>query len=240
MTAGIEVRVEHVSKSFGGVHAVRDVTARFPPGMVTGLIGPNGAGKTCLLDLVSGISRVDQGHIAIGDTEVTRRGARKRHLLGMARVFQGVRAFGSSTIDENLRLASKSAADTAGGIKAAYSMLERVVGPEGARGREHTAALPYATQKALPLAMAIAAGPRVLLLDEPTVGFTSDMYQLIAAEIRKIAAAGVCVVLVEHNLDVMRDLADRVLFMAEGSILREGSFDELASDRILRDRYFGA
>jgi branched-chain amino acid transport system ATP-binding protein len=232
--------LEGVSKAFGGVQVVREVTCGMEAGAITGLIGPNGAGKTTLLDIISGMHTPDSGRVFVDGRDITDFSCSRRGRSGLTRVFQGIRAFGSLNVRQNLELAARGSPNSdETTIAAAREFLADVTG-DVLREESPIAEVPYAVQKVLPIAMGLARNPRVLLLDEPTVGLDFSIYQALVRKLRDASTVSrACIVLVEHNLDVIKELASSVLFLAGGRLLKQGSFAELSADEELRRTYFG-
>jgi sulfate-transporting ATPase len=243
------LRVENLRVAFGGVVAVNDVTVTVRPGEVHGLIGPNGAGKTTFIDAVTGFVPLAAGRIMVDDTDVTRWGARRRARLGIARTFQSLELFDDLTVRENLAVGADDGA--------VLRYLSDIVRP--ARPRlgplvldalresqlEDTldvlpSSLPFGRRRMIAIMRALASNPAVLLLDEPAAGLSDPESEALGTLIRELATTrNIAVLLIEHNLDMVRAVSDRMTVLAAGSILAEGApADVLAHPGVL-ETYVG-
>jgi branched-chain amino acid transport system permease protein len=238
-----------VTRRFGGHTAVNNVTCDFPRGQITGLVGPNGAGKTTLFNLVTGILRPTAGRIFLNGVEVTGRQPFAIARLGVGRTYQQTRIFHRLTVLENVMLALPAVSDSLVRAfitsRAQRRRLEdaamehlRFIGLDG-RARQLGGALGYAEQKLVMLACLLASGSAVLLLDEPTAGIDPAARQGIIDAVAQLRGAGKTIVLVEHNLDVVRGCCDRVVFLAQGQVLAIGTAAEIEADPRLSQLYFG-
>ena len=242
-----------LSKEFGGVRAVQDVSFSVEAGTVYSVIGPNGAGKTTLFNLVTGVYTPSAGEIRLAGENVTGLEAHALARKGMARTFQNlqicmnmsalenVMVGAHLTLDRNLikamlRFPSLRRADAALADKARDLM--RYVGLEGWLDAD-AAAMPYGALKRLEIARALAGSPRILFLDEPAAGFNPKETAEVAALIRKIADGGVTVVLVEHDMKMVMNISDRILVLNYGRKLAEGSAREVRADPEVIAAYLG-
>jgi ABC-type branched-subunit amino acid transport system ATPase component len=243
------LRVENLRVTFGGVVAVNGVTITVHPGEVHGLIGPNGAGKTTFIDAVTGFVPLAGGRILVEDTDVTRWSARRRARLGIARTFQSLELFDDLTVRENLAVGS----DDGGALRYLSDIVRparprlRPIVAEALRksGMEDTldvlpSSLPFGRRRMTAIMRALAAEPAVLLLDEPAAGLSDPESEALGTLIRELATTRqIAVLLIEHNLDMVRAISDRMTVLATGSILAEGSpEDVLAHPRVL-ETYVG-
>ena len=244
------LRIEGLTRDFGGLRAVDGVTAAFDDGAVTGLIGPNGAGKTTIFNLVTGLLPLTAGRVWQDETEITGCRPFQAARRGVGRTFQHTRIIHDLTAAENVLLANPALTS---GLFAMMTMprkrrdalaadaiqwLERV--GLGDRASERGADLSYAEQKLVMLAGLLVSGARTLLLDEPTAGLDPISRQRIVETIARLKNPRTTIVLVEHNLDVVRGLCDRVVFLAEGKVIAEGAPQEIERDPRLSALYFGA
>lgn len=230
-------RADSLHKSFGGVHAVRNISLRVSPGTVFAIIGPNGAGKSTLLNLMSGVHRPDSGTMAIGGVAIANMAAHRRVRHGLARTFQKIRLFKQLTVLDNVIAGFHTHHEIPfiqyllhGGAfrrdqnrcnEEALALLQFV-------GLDHRAkvaagSLAYGEQRMLELARALATGPRLLLVDEPAAGLNGREVDALLQRIVKLRAEGTSVVLVEHNMDLVMNVADRVLVVNYGQHLFEGT-----------------
>jgi len=242
-----------VAKSFGGVRAVDSVSLTFEPGKVTCLIGPNGAGKTTLFHLISGALRPDSGEIWYKKRRLDGLPPFRVAQLGVGRLFQDVRVFHKLTVLDNVRVAfrhQKGENPLWALVRRPYvSRQERSITREakywlefvGLSGQEQMQAedLSYGQQKLLALARLMASGADVLLLDEPTAGVNPEMVRLLLDLIRRLSEEGKTVVVIEHNMNVVMEVADWVFFMDNGQIVAFGLPDEVLGDRTVRAAYLG-
>ena len=239
------LRAENVSKRFGGVKAVQDVSLTVLAGRVHCLIGPNGAGKTTLFDVLTGATRASGGQVVFGGEDITSDSAASRSRHGLVRTFQSPRAILSLTAGENLLLA-------ASGRRArhrARRLLFRGTDDHASVDEildavriETPAAWPselsHGARKRLELGMALACRPRLLLLDEPTAGMNAAETREMSEIIREIARE-TTVLAIEHDLDFVRRMADVVTVLDRGRILCEGSVGAVEHDERVREVYIG-
>jgi len=240
--------VENLSKSFGGVHAVRDVSFAVGAGELLALIGPNGAGKSTCFNMAGGQLRPDTGRVRLEDKDITGRRPREIWRLGVGRTFQITATFGSMTVAENVQMALISHAgrlyDVRGTARefARQRALELLaqVGMEDQADRA-CGELAYGDVKRLELAVALAHGPRLLLMDEPTAGMAPKervgLMALTAAIARKQRLA---VLFTEHDMDVVFAHADRIIVLNRGQLIAEGAPAAVRADARVREVYLGA
>jgi ABC-type branched-subunit amino acid transport system ATPase component/branched-subunit amino acid ABC-type transport system permease component len=243
------LRVENLRVTFGGVIAVNDVTITVRPGEVHGLIGPNGAGKTTFIDAVTGFVPLAGGRIHVDDTDVSHWGARKRARFGVARTFQSLELFDDLTVRENLAVGS----DDGGALR----YLSDIVRPARPRLRpivlsalreshmEDTldvlpSSLPFGRRRMIAIMRALASEPSVLLLDEPAAGLSDSETEALGALIRELATSRqIAVLLIEHNLDMVRTISDRMTVLASGSVLAEGAPEDVLAHPAVLETYVG-
>jgi branched-chain amino acid transport system ATP-binding protein/branched-chain amino acid transport system permease protein len=242
--------LESVSKAFGGIKVLDKVTVSFEQGERTAIIGPNGAGKTTLFNLITGLEPVSEGRIAVLGTDVTRRPAYARPALGMGRTFQVTRLFPPLTVLDNmiLGLLGWSAREYQFALWRPTSMIRELQD----RAREELTTmglqqlrdipvreLSYGHQKQLDIAMALACRPKVLLLDEPTAGL-SRTEALTIVDFVKALPDQITVIIIEHNLDFLFRLTDRLIVLDHGTILIDGPQQAVRNSEDVRRIYFGA
>ena len=247
------LRAESLSKRFGGVAAVQDVTLDLARGAVHSIIGPNGAGKTTLLNMLSGIYRPDGGRIVVDGVELSGREPHQFAAAGIGRTFQNLQVFFNMSVAENvmagrwlhekcglaaalLRLPRLAAAERRS-REAALELLEFVGLSAWAQRRADS--LPYGALKRLEIARALAAQPGFLLLDEPAAGLNPTETRAIDQLIRDIGARGVTVVLVEHNMKLVMEVSQHVIVLDYGKILAEGDPAAVSGDARVVEAYLG-
>src|SRR5438132_7614794 len=210
--------IEDVTRRFGGIVALADVSLAMEKGQIVGLIGPNGAGKTTLFNLVTRLYRPNSGRILFGDKDLTRTPAYRIVRLGIARTFQNVVLFQQMTVLENLLVGAHSRLrpfSGRGGRKQALQMLEYLQLDEF--GERLPAGLPFGTLKRVELARALAAKPTLLLLDEPAGGLNHEEVETLGALLRDIRdRRALTIVLVEHHLNLVMQISDRVVVLDFG------------------------
>jgi len=241
-THGLTVR-------FGGHVAVNGVTAEFHPGTLTAIVGPNGAGKTTYFNLISGQLAATAGSVRLFGEDVTRMGAPQRAQRGIGRAFQLTQLFPNLTVLENVRLAVQSRARVGLHLLSLWSRhveliekaghyLERVALAD--KRDAPAAALAHGEQRKLEVAMLLALEPQVLMFDEPTAGMSMDEVPVILDLIHHIKEQGDrTVLLVEHRLEVVRSLADRILVLHDGALVADGDPATVMSSQIVREAYLG-
>ncbi|NJN39987.1 MAG: ABC transporter ATP-binding protein [Gammaproteobacteria bacterium] len=232
--------VQDVSKRFGGLLAVDDLSFSVRENEVMGLIGPNGSGKTTVMNLISGLLKPTDGEIFLGDRMISDRPARFIARAGVARTFQLVRMLPTLTVLENVMAGAVFGHRRLWGRslrKFAIRQLERV-------GITHavdapTASLTYIDEKRVELARALASDPRILLLDEWLAGLNPTELQIGIDLIRSLRAEGRTIILVEHVMDAIRSLCDRCVVMNSGAKIAEGTPEETLADKEVIRAYLG-
>jgi branched-chain amino acid transport system ATP-binding protein len=246
--------ISGLSKSFGGISAISDVSLMVPNGSLTAVIGPNGAGKTTLFNLVTNLYAADRGEILFQDESIRGRSPGAIAALGLIRTFQSARIFPGMTARENalagahmhLRTPAwqqmlwfKGARREERALAAKVDALLDLVGLAPFRDTAATD-LPMGAQKLLEVVRALMAEPRLLLLDEPAAGLNDAETEELAELLRAVRDSGITVIVVEHNMSLVMGVADRVVVMDAGTIVAAGSPREIQQDKRVIAAYVGA
>jgi branched-chain amino acid transport system ATP-binding protein len=239
-----------LSIRFGGHVAVNGVTAEFFPGTLTVIVGPNGAGKTTYFNLVSGQLAATSGSVFVRGQDVTRLGPARRTHLGVGRAFQLTNLFPHLTVLENVRLAVQSRAGLGLSLLSLWSghkeliaraehYLERV--SMMSKRDAWVGTLPHGDQRKLEVAILLALEPEILMFDEPTAGMSVDEVPVVLELIQQVKAErNKTVLLVEHKMDVVRSLADRIIVLHNGTLVADGRPAEVMQSKIVQEAYLGA
>ncbi len=243
MAAEAHLEVKGLTKRFGGLVAVKDMSLSIAPGKILGLIGPNGSGKSTVMKLIMGIERPDAGSVRIGGTEVAGWPSHRIARMGAGIVFQHSRPLHRQTVLENIKLAllpdklTRLLVDTETDTRA--RAIAARVGLSAAVLDRRPATLPFADLRKIEIAKAIARDPKVLLIDEPFAGLTSSETAAFSDLICELRDDGRAVLLVDHNVKSVARLVDRVLAMYVGERIAEGTADEVMRNETVRRVYLG-
>ncbi|HEX4655751.1 MAG TPA: ABC transporter ATP-binding protein [Mycobacteriales bacterium] len=245
-----------IVKRYGGLTAVDDVTVSTQAGQVAALIGPNGAGKTTLVQCLSGAERPDAGRVLLDGRDITRATPDARARLGIGRTFQRLAVFPTMTVADNLGVGAENRTSAAGIVRIGALLsgilgfpvvdekrhqvrVDEVIGLLGLEDvrSELAGSLPTGTLRLVELGRALCHDPSVLLLDEPASGLDTTETRRLQRVLRDVAAEGVAILLVEHDVDLVFGVADRVYAMAEGRLIAEGSPDEIRRHSAVLEAY---
>ncbi len=232
------LKVEHLSKAFGGIHANEDISFEIQAGEILGIIGPNGAGKSTLFDLITGFTRPDSGSVVFDGEEIFGQRPDVISRLGVGRTFQKLKPFADLTLLENVMIGAfahepdiRHARDKALEILEFVDLLEK---------RHHFAReLSTGQRKRLELARAMATEPRLLLMDEVTGGVDQKTIPGLVALIKKMRDAGVTIATIEHNINIIMEISDHILALDQGRRIAFGPPREIQNDQRVIDAYLG-
>jgi branched-chain amino acid transport system ATP-binding protein len=240
------LKASNLSKRFGGLTAVDDISFEVAPLGVTSIIGPNGAGKSTLFNLLSGTFKPDSGSVFLKDQDLTRMNPEERLFAGMARSFQITNLFFDLSVIDNLRIASQvlepkqylylPLSNSSMALARADELLVEF-GLLDSRN-QLAGALSHGQQRRLEIAVTLATKPKLLLLDEPTQGMSQGDTQETAELIQQLGSK-ITVLLIEHDVDLVMDLSKAVIVMAQGKKLAEGSPQDVRSNPLVQTAYFG-
>ena len=242
------LEVAAVSKSFGGVVANREISLHVEPGEIVGLIGPNGSGKTTLFNSIVGYHPIDSGSIRFAGREISRLRVAEIARLGLLRTFQQTRVYKRMSCLENMVISAPQSVEPFCDMFAPVPIeaderareLLAFVGL-GQKQRLRAGDLSFGQQKLLEFAMALMAEPRMLLLDEPTAGINPTLINGLVDRLKRAnARLGITLLVIEHNMRVVMNLARRIYCLAHGVLLAEGTPEEIQRDRRVVDAYLGA
>jgi len=241
--------VQHLDKSFGGVHATRDLSIDFPDGSLTAIIGPNGAGKTTFFNLISGAFRPDAGKVILNGQDIVGKASVEIVQLGMVRAFQVAAMFPSLTVREAV------AATVTSRQRKSWTLLKRFpladsAGPTeeiiellGLQKKASTLSrnLSHGDQKLLDIGLALAMQPKVLLLDEPTAGMGPDERWRMIGKVQALwQAKKMTVIFIEHDMDIVFKIAQTIHVLKYGAVLAQGTADEIRRNPDVIDAYLGS
>lgn len=247
------LEVRELTKHFGGIRAIEDVSFKINGGDIVSVIGPNGAGKTTLFNCLTGITKPTKGHIYFMDNEISRLPSHRVAELGIARTFQNIRLFSEMTVIENV-MVSQHARIKYGFLSAvlqginfrkkeqlirekAFEYLE-LVGLEN-YANDMASSLSYGSQRRLEIARALATEAKIILLDEPTAGMNPIETSEIMSLIKKIQELGKTIILIEHDMRLVMGISDRVIVLDHGVKIAEGLPDNVKNDPLVIEAYLG-
>ena len=244
------LRTDAVSKSFGGVQALSEASIEVDEGSIAGLIGPNGSGKTTLFNVMTGYERVDSGHVYLGGKDITNAAPDKVFAAGIGRTFQLTRVFSRLTVMENMIVAAQHHERGQGRLR---NPLARAGGPAtrrramelleftGIAGHAGALAetLSYGQRKLLEMSYVLMADPAIVLLDEPAGGVNPTLITMIADRIRQLNEQGTTFLIVEHNMDFVMGLCDKVTVLDYGTAVVSGPPSVVRTDPKVLDAYLG-
>jgi branched-chain amino acid transport system ATP-binding protein len=237
----MSLELSQLYKSFGGNQVINGVTLQIEDRKVTSLVGPNGAGKTTLFNIITGFVPADRGSIRFAGRSLDGLAPQAVKQHGLVRTFQNLRLFLNMSVHENVLVALEGDLALDFWSKRNLPPVERVLRRVGLWEQRQKMAgeLSYAERKFLSLARVLAVGAPCLLLDEPAAGLDGPSLGLFHELIREFKGGGGTVLLIEHNLDIVRDVSDRIVFLDKGRIAASGTPGEIFSNPVLGELYFG-
>ena len=241
------LEVRGISKSFGAIQAVREVSFEVYPGEILGVIGPNGCGKTTLFNCILGQLKPDSGSVILNGANITRLSSSARSRSGLGRTFQLLQVFDSMKVTENLLTAAQAHVGTVwdrlfrppdlgmgGEVKRVAEQFRL-----GHLRREIAKNLSFGQQKLLDIGMGLMSGPQIVFLDEPAGGVNLSMLTDVKQQLLELNREGTTFVVIEHNMEFIFEVAHRILVMAEGQVLIIGSAEEVRNDSRVIEAYLG-
>jgi branched-chain amino acid transport system ATP-binding protein len=238
MTVGAILEVRGLTKRFGGLLAVNNLSFSVKEGQVLGVVGPNGSGKTTTFNLLTGFIKPDSGSVIFDGRGITRLKPYRIVDMGVARTFQLVRIFRGLSVYENIRSAALLRTRSGVALEDRITEILTVVGLAD-KEAQPAGSLPIGDLKRLEIGRALATNPRLLMLDEPFSGLSHAEVSEIAGLLRNLIARGLTVIIVEHVLRELRRLAKQIIVLDFGVKIAEGKFDEVISQPVVREAYLG-
>lgn len=240
------LNVENLSKSFGGIKAIQNVTFNINTGEKVGIIGPNGAGKTTLFNLITGFLKIDQGIIKYKDKEITNKAVRHRSLEGISRTFQTTKVFLEMTVRENLFLAANKNEGTFNIFKSwekdtkklnKCKEVSKKLGIENLLN-EKCSKLSHGMKRKLGIAQAVVSDTDLLMLDEPAAGLPAEERENLAKLIKQLTK-NISLIIIDHDMDIIFDIADRVIVLNQGKIIANNTPQEIQNNKEVQQIYIG-
>jgi branched-chain amino acid transport system ATP-binding protein len=235
------LEVDAATVRFGGLIAVNEVDLEVPAGQVTGLIGPNGAGKTTLFNVITGLQPPTHGRVHLDGVDITRWSAARRARAGIARTFQRLEVFGSLSVRDNVLTAAELRRSFHKDSRPAGEVTDELLERVGATAYADAAAdaVPTGVARLVEVARALAISPQVLLLDEPSSGLSPSETDTFGRLLREVADGGVAILLVEHDVDLVMHVCDRIHVLDFGRLIGAGTPAETRADPVVQAAYLG-
>ena len=243
------LQIKNIGKNFGGVKAVDDLSFNVDKGEIVGLIGPNGSGKSTTINLICGVFPVDLGNISVNEQNISSLPTHKRVASGISRTFQNIRLFKDLSVWQNIWVALQQDSDQSSGWMREWfgnSKLQKekikeilVFSGLGDRFDDLAGNLSFGEQRRLELARAIASKPKLILLDEPAAGMNSDEVADLRQRILDLKKLGLTVLLVEHVMELVMNVVDRIVVLNFGKKIAEGSPENIQNNEDVQKAYLG-
>jgi branched-chain amino acid transport system ATP-binding protein len=232
---------ESIVVRFGGLLALDQASIEVEPSTVTGLIGPNGAGKTTLFNVITGLQPPDDGRVVFDGRDITSRSPYRRARMGIARTFQKLEAFSSLSARDNVLVAAEQRTKLGRSERSAARIADELLARVGIEDVANfmVGTLPTGTARLVELARALATGPKVLLLDEPSSGLDDNETEAMATLLRDFVADGLAVLLVEHDMSFVMGTCDVITVLDFGKVLASGTPAEVGADQLVQAAYLG-
>lgn len=233
------LRVSGVSKSFGKLQVLEDISFTVPSGQPLGIVGPNGAGKSTLLSIISGSETASSGEVHLDGTNVTRLSAEKRTFLGVGRTFQIPRPFGGLTVFQNVLAGATFGAGLRGGAAEEKALESLEVAGLMPRSNDLAGGLPLLSRKRLELARSLATNPKLMLLDEIAGGLTEGECDELIDTLKELVSSGLTVVWIEHVVHALLEVVDRIICLDTGRVVADGPPAEVMKSEEVMKVYLG-
>lgn len=235
MDTGMRLVAENLTVNFGGLLAIADVDIDIGPGEIVGLIGANGAGKSTLVNVLSGFQKTRTGSVSLGDKVLLGLSPDRIARAGVVRTFQAVRLFSGISVRDNVAAAAAVSGGRAGEVDTLLELLDLADRPDSDAG-----SLPYAHQRRLAIARALALNPKFLLLDEPAAGMSPDEIEDLDRTLVQIRdRSGMGLLLIEHNINLVMSICERLVVLDGGRVIARGKPEAIKNDIAVKEAYLG-
>lgn len=230
------LKIENISKSFGGVQALENINIDVKRNQITGVIGPNGAGKSTLFNIIVGIYKPDSGAVILDDKNITGLANYKIHRLGISRTFQNIRLFNKMTILENLLSGANFKTD-ASSLAYANELLIKMNLYD--LRYDYPSSLDYGSKKRLEVGRALMAQPKLLMLDEPAAGMNESETLELMNFIQEVSTSDISILIIEHDMKLIMTVCDEINVLNFGKLIAAGTAEEVAMNKEVREAYLG-
>lgn len=235
----MSLKISELYLSFGDLNVLNGLSLEITPGQTVGIIGPNGSGKTSLFNAISGFNKVKRGKILFNKTDITKLAPSSRAKLGLGRVFQNFGIFKEMTLEENLLVALENGVADSNGDLLKHTREHLALVNLGEKIKQKASSLSGGQMRLLEIARTIAFGATCFLLDEPTAGVSPVMKEQVIGLIRHLQSAGKTIVIIEHDINFIQGICDRVVVLDQGQVVLDGTPTEVRANPMLQEIYFG-